>query len=74
MPSSLSDSRSAHEYFARWGDVVHVGVSLDYRDVIVSAEERKQLRQKLNNSQVGWHPWRLRHSCRYISGDAAFRS
>eukprot|EP00962_Isochrysis_galbana_P013049 scaffold3727_cov97-Isochrysis_galbana.AAC.1 len=51
MPVGLTDSRLTHEYFARWGDVVHVGLSLNYRDVIVSAQERKQLRQKLYNSQ-----------------------
>lgn len=65
MPATLSDSHSAHEYFARWGDVVHVGLSLDYRDVIVSAEERRQLRLKLNNAQVG------RHSLRYLLGGRA---
>lgn len=53
MPVGLTDSRLTHEYFARWGDVVHVGLSLNYRDVLVSAQERKQLRQKLYNAQVG---------------------
>ena len=55
MPTTVLETRKVRDWFARYGDVVHVGLSLNYRDVIVCAEEKRHLRQKLHASQVEWY-------------------
>lgn len=48
---------SVQEFFAKLGegDVVHIGVCFDYREMILCVQERKDLRQRLQAAQVAWY-------------------
>eukprot|EP00965_Chrysotila_dentata_P050312 1666803-Pleurochrysis_carterae.AAC.1 len=55
MPVDARDSQAAHDFFSQWGDVVHVGVSFDWRELILATRYRHTRREKLHASQVQWY-------------------
>ena len=55
MPTERRPTAEIAEHFGRWGDVVHVGVSYNHRDLILAARERAEAREALHAAHVQWY-------------------
>ena len=54
MPTERRPVAEVAEYFAGWGEVVHVGIAYNHRDLILAARERAKARAALHSAQVAW--------------------
>ena len=55
MPKDTRATPALFEFFSRWGEVVHMGVSYNHRDLILAARTRAQAREALHAAHVQWY-------------------